>query len=180
MHLHPLRNAPGPPLSAFTTLPHFVAVSRGELNNYLRRLHERYGEMVRIAPDELSFVDPDALRDIYGHGVKGTEGRIPPKAFSRYPEDVYISMLNEPSDAEHARIRRIFSPAFSERALTDQEPLFVNYADQLVRVLQKSNENGQHGIVDMVKLCKCYLLKCELMLTYALDYSQLHNFRYHG
>jgi cytochrome P450 len=146
---------PGPPLSAFTTLPHFLAVSRGELNHYLRRSHERYGEVVRIAPDELSFTNPDALRDIYGHGIKGTQGRIPPKAFARYPEDVYISMLNEPSDAEHARVRRIFSPAFSERALTEQEPVFLKYADQLVSVLQKSSKDGQNGTIDMVKMCKC-------------------------
>jgi cytochrome P450 len=64
-------------------------------------------------------------------------------------------MLNEPSDAEHARVRRIFSPAFSERALTEQEPVFLKYADQLVSVLQKSSKDGQNGTIDMVKMCKC-------------------------
>lgn len=110
--------------------------------------------MVRIAPDEVSFVNPDALRDIYGHGIKGTQGRVPPKAFSRYPEDIYISMLNEPSDTEHARIRRIFSPAFSERALTEQEPVFVKYADQLVRVLQKNRKENPDTSIDMVRMCE--------------------------
>lgn len=155
MYLHPLRNVPGPVLSAFTTLPHFVAVSRGDLNHYLRRLHERYGEVVRIAPDELSFTNPDALRDIYGHGIKGSRGRVPPKALSRYPETVLISMLNEASDTEHARVRRIFSPAFSERALLEQEPVFVKYADQLVRVLQTASRDQPHCAIDMVRMCKC-------------------------
>ena len=141
-------------MSAFTTLPHFIAVSRGELNQYLRRLHERYGEFVRIAPDELSFANPDALRDIYGHGVKGTPGRVPPKAFTRYPENICISMLNDPSDAEHARVRRIFSPAFSERALMEQEPVFSKYADQLVRILQKRSTGKTGEAIDMVQMCK--------------------------
>lgn len=88
-------------------------------------------------PYELSLINSDALRDIHGHGIKGTQRRVPLKAFSRYSENVHISMLNEPDDAEHARVRRIFSPAFSERALTEQEPIFVKYAEQLVRVLQE-------------------------------------------
>jgi cytochrome P450 len=156
VYLHPLRNVPGPTLSAFTTLPHFLAVSRGDVNHYLRRLHERYGKVVRIAPDELSFADLDALRDIYGYGTKGKQGRVPPKAFSRYPENVHISLLNEPNDAEHARVRRIFSPAFSARALTEQEPVFIRYTDQLVRVLQEKNKIGEkNAAVDLVKMCKC-------------------------
>lgn len=29
-------------------------------------LHEEYGPVVRIAPDELAFAGPDAWKDIYG------------------------------------------------------------------------------------------------------------------
>lgn len=29
-------------------------------------MHEKYGEVVRIAPDELSFISPGAWNDIYG------------------------------------------------------------------------------------------------------------------
>jgi hypothetical protein len=32
----------------------------------LVRLHERYGEVVRIAPNVLSFANPQAIKDIYG------------------------------------------------------------------------------------------------------------------
>lgn len=39
---------------------------------------------------------------------------------------------------EHTRVRRIFSPAFSERALKQQEPLFRKYVDQLVRYLDQT------------------------------------------
>ncbi|KAF3045478.1 hypothetical protein E8E12_007001 [Didymella heteroderae] len=138
----------------------------------------RYGEVVRIAPDELSFVNPDALRDIYGHGAKGTQGRVPPKAFSRYPEVVYISMLNEPSDAEHARIRRIFSPAFSERALTEQEPVFVKYADQLVHVLQKKSKEEQHGAVDFVQMFNFTTFDIMADMTFGEPLHMLDNAEY--
>jgi hypothetical protein len=32
------------------------------------RIHKRYGPVVRIAPNEISFVDGDALKRLYGHG----------------------------------------------------------------------------------------------------------------
>lgn len=36
---------------------------------------------------------------------------------------------------DHTRVRRLFSPAFSDRALKEQEPLFQKYVDLLVRKL---------------------------------------------
>jgi hypothetical protein len=84
VYLHALCKVLGPTLSAFTTLPHSIAVSREGLDPYLCRIHERYSDVVRIAPDESSFVNPDALRDIYSHGTKCTQGRVPSKAFSRH------------------------------------------------------------------------------------------------
>ncbi|EAT92397.2 hypothetical protein SNOG_00902 [Parastagonospora nodorum SN15] len=52
-------------------------------------------------------------------------------------------------NAEHARKRKIFSPAFSDRALTAQAPLFLRYADQLVRLLKEGAEQGTK--LDMVR-----------------------------
>ncbi|KAF1933944.1 cytochrome P450 46A1 [Didymella exigua CBS 183.55] len=158
LYLHPLRNVPGPALSAFTILPHFIAVSRGYLNRYLRHLHGRYGQVVRIAPDELSFVDPDALCDIYGYGIKGNQGR--------------------PSDAEYARVRRISSPAFSERALTEQEPVFVKYADQLVRVLQKISYDEPKSAIDVVKMFNFTTFDVMADMTFGEPLHMLDNTEY--
>jgi hypothetical protein len=35
----------------------------------VKKLHDRYGPVVRIAPGELSYNDPDAWQDIYGNRV---------------------------------------------------------------------------------------------------------------
>ncbi|KAF4457800.1 cytochrome P-450 monooxygenase CYP65A1 [Fusarium austroafricanum] len=43
----------------------------------------------------------------------------------------------------HTRVRRLFSPAFSERALKQQEPLFKKYTDLLV---YKISEVGSEGV----------------------------------
>lgn len=123
-------------------------------------LHAQYGEVVRVSPDELSFINPDAWRDIYGHGSgqgKGTRGSVPPKFWQWYskPSNGVASLITEESASEHARVRRIFKPAFSDRALKDQEPLFMKYVEQLVGNLRKAvSEEPEHEF-DMVKNYNC-------------------------
>lgn len=34
-------------------------------------IHHKYGDVVRIAPNELSFYSPQSYQDIYGHVSKG-------------------------------------------------------------------------------------------------------------
>jgi cytochrome P450 len=59
-------------------------------------------------------------------------------------------MISVSDDAAHARARKIFSPAFSDRALTQQAPLFSKYADQLVKNLRDGSTKGQK--LDMVRM----------------------------
>lgn len=44
-------------------------------------------------------------------------------------------MVNTASIPDHSRVRRLFSPAFSDRALKQQEPLFKQYTDLLMTKL---------------------------------------------
>lgn len=54
-------------------LPATLALVRGNQHIYYRGLHEKYGPVVRVSPDELSFVSVDAREEIYGSRVG--EGR---------------------------------------------------------------------------------------------------------
>lgn len=55
------------------------------------------------------------------------------------------------SHENHARVRRLFSPAFSERSLKKQEPLFRKYADLLMYKLSEVGEDGKKP-VDLTQL----------------------------
>lgn len=56
VYFHPLRNFPGPPLAGATTWWRaYIEVYRGEsLTHKLFDLHEQYGDVVRISPNEVS------------------------------------------------------------------------------------------------------------------------------
>jgi cytochrome P450 len=161
VYFHPLAGFPGPRLGAFTRLPRNVAVWRGRLHKYVQALHEQYGDVVRVGPDELSFLHPDAWRDIYGHGQgqgKGIRGSVPPKDFlwgGLIAPNGVESILEEQKPEDHLRVRRIFEPAFSDRALKEQEPLFMKYVDQLVRNLRGEVREQPEKRFDMVKNYNC-------------------------
>lgn len=62
---------PGPALSRFTSLVlkwHELGANR---TMYIHRLHLKYGPVVRVAPNEVSFTSPTALKEIYGSGGSG-------------------------------------------------------------------------------------------------------------
>ncbi|KAF2645032.1 cytochrome P450 [Massarina eburnea CBS 473.64] len=154
LYFHPLARFPGPKLHAATRIPQHIGTWNGETHKRIARIHEQYGPVVRIAPDELSFIDAQAWKDVYGHGTKGTRGSAPHKAWERYSSslDESSASLVTAHDADHARMRRIFTPAFSDRALKEQEPLFMKYVTLLVELLRTGTTKDAEQKFDMVKL----------------------------
>lgn len=53
---------------------------------------------------------------------------------------------------DHARQRKIFAPAFSDRALKQQEPLLTKYANQLVARLRDGIREDPDKPIDMIRL----------------------------
>jgi hypothetical protein len=71
LFFHPLRKFPGPLLERASGIPWALRQIAGVQARHTQKLHERYGPVVRIGPKHLSFTDPKAWKDIYGHRVGG-------------------------------------------------------------------------------------------------------------
>ena len=56
----------GPFLASFTDLWKIWYAFTGSQKQLYVDIHEKYGDIVRVGPKELSFADPRAIRDIYG------------------------------------------------------------------------------------------------------------------
>ncbi|KAI1415600.1 cytochrome P450 [Hypoxylon sp. FL1857] len=67
---HPLHHIPGPRLAAATYLPEFWydVVKFGRYTHEIMKMHEIYGPVVRISPDEVHCSDVDFLDEIYTLG----------------------------------------------------------------------------------------------------------------
>lgn len=149
IYFHPLRKFPGPKLYAASRLPYVIAATQGRILRVINDAHERYGDIVRVAPNELSFTTGEtAWQEIYGfRGGKKEEFQKDLFWYSR-PVNGVRSIISA-NRQDHSRMRRVFSHAFSDKALRDQEPLIQRYVELLIRRLREKTENGE--TFDLVK-----------------------------
>lgn len=61
-----LAGIPGPKEAIVSRFWMYWRSRQGDMHKVLPKLHAKYGKLVRIAPDELSVADLDAIREIYG------------------------------------------------------------------------------------------------------------------
>ena len=107
-------------------------------------LHQEYGEIVRIHPDELSVVAP-AYQDIFA-----SRPSLPkPDIGVMKPPNQAPSLVTARSIKEHDRMRHVLSHAFSERALKEQEPIIQKYVDLLIAQLLDQSIANEDGIVTL-------------------------------
>ena len=64
--LHPLHDVPGPFVASFSKLWINIRHFRGTYHDDILEVHRKYGPVVRIMPNEVSFVDREALKVLYG------------------------------------------------------------------------------------------------------------------
>lgn len=139
---------PGPRLRAASQVPYLAALWTGYHHRAVEKLHARYGPVVRLAPNNLSFINPEAWKDIYAHKkTRDLEMIKDPEWYVRNPDAPHIVNGNH---EEHARYRRLYSPGFSARSLREQEPLIQGYVNMFVRGLVRACEHGETP-VDMVQ-----------------------------
>lgn len=109
------------------------------------KLHERYGDIVRIAPDELAFSHPDAWKDIFGH--RNGEPEMAKAKWFYCPLDEPLHIVNEEPN-EHKKLRRQMAHGFSDRGMRAQEPLIRKYVDLLLKRLHENCKTSSVVISD--------------------------------
>jgi hypothetical protein len=111
----PLRKFLGLVLAAATPLESNIHHIIGDTHLHTERLHVKYGEIIRIALDQLSFIiNEEAWKDIsmYRQDANGKAVKQMHKATRRPDQNGVYSILNA-SDDVHARQRKMLSHAFS-------------------------------------------------------------------
>ncbi|KAK5637395.1 hypothetical protein RRF57_013107 [Xylaria bambusicola] len=162
LYLHPLRVYPGPKLSAITRIPYWIACLKGDQVRWLATLHRKYGPVVRFGPDDLSYADGRAWKDIClvpkGKKENGKDTEFHAPSANGVPNIVCQNDI-----AHHTRLRRALLPAFSEKALKAQEPLLQKYANLVIARGREMRE------LDMSKLMNFAMF--DIMAEFAFGES---------
>ena len=140
LHFHPLKSFPGPILNRLTRLVWVYHICIGDWVLQVSAMHEKYGPVVRVAPDELSFIDPIAWKDIYGSQPSGELPKAVEfiRASRKFPPSILLAEGRE----EHRMLRRRLALGFSEQVMRMQESLIGSYVDLLVKRLRENCNGG--------------------------------------
>lgn len=149
---HPLARYPGPLLWRIWRLPYLYSSYTGFLHIDIYNLHMKYGDVVRIAPDELSFADSSARECI--HSNSGGSPPFPKSTVWHSPQVGRTPAITNAFDRqEHTRLRRKMEPAFNEKAVQRQEPIIHGYVDLFLETLREKTKGQEDrtAVVDIVK-----------------------------
>ncbi|KAK6224302.1 cytochrome p450 [Colletotrichum tabaci] len=153
--LHPLRHYPGPKLAGVTRAYYLFFDVRGVSHWKVKEWHEKYGDVVRIAPGELSYTSGQAWQAIYGFPNKDGTGNFEKDAQWWNKNVNGVENILTADHAGHKRMRRLQNPAFSDKALKAQESVITGYVKLLIHKLHgeasgAADADGADGaVVDM-------------------------------
>lgn len=89
--------------------------------------HKRLGKIVRVGPNNVSFVGRQAVKDIYGHGTPAQKDK-----FYISFTGTHESSLDSTNRQAHSEKRKRLAAAFSQKRIADMEHLVVDDVQKLL------------------------------------------------
>ncbi|KAH9909917.1 cytochrome P450 [Xylariomycetidae sp. FL2044] len=139
----PLRAVPGPKAFAATKWRLAYADYRGTRTRVIHALHEKYGPVVRIAPDEVSFASLAALRTIYGAG-SGFERTEFYRMFDVYGRQNLFTFAGV---REHGERKKLLAHAYAKSAVLSPtgvaKPLIERNVRSFLDLIEKDADSAR-------------------------------------
>ncbi len=125
----PLRNIPGPLPAKLTSQWLLFIDLAGNRTTYIHKLHQKYGPIVRIGPNEVSFASVDAIRDIY----LGQKPFMKSVAYENFGRKGVFQMRDK---EEHRQRQKRINHVFSQSVLLEMEPLMKEEIENLLKAVE--------------------------------------------
>ena len=127
LFFNPLNRFPGSYGARLSKFDFVFRLTKMDGHHKLYAMHQKYGKFVRIGPNDLSVSDPDSVQIVQGQNSKCTKAQW-------YSQDTPLISIHTTRDrAMHDRRRRIWSPAFSDKALRGYESRVQKYNDMFIQ-----------------------------------------------
>ncbi|KAI0003504.1 cytochrome P450 [Xylariaceae sp. FL0662B] len=154
VYFHPLAKYPGPKLAAMTNWVFNYNYLKGDIVQWQDEVHKKYGEVVRLGHDRLSYITASALKEIMSYQTSTRKSNPKCAEFNHPAPNGCDNIVTTRDDRYHGQLRRVLSNAFSEKALRKQQSLIQAYADKLTRLIRKyiAEDHEHRPAVDLVEL----------------------------
>ncbi|KAK4160016.1 putative cytochrome P450 pisatin demethylase [Cladorrhinum sp. PSN259] len=132
-----LNKYPGPFLASLTDWWRFFDVYRRRPERTHIELHRKYGPVVRLGPNTLSFSDPDSLKTIYGLNKGFIKSEFYVVQQSVVKGHSLPSLFSTTDNDFHMQFRRCVNSAFAMSALVQYEPFVDNTTKLFLKQTEK-------------------------------------------
>lgn len=137
-----LRDIPAPSFAGLSNLWLLIQARQGKRFLSVNAAHDKYGKLVRIAPNHVSVADDNAIQAIYGHG----NGFLKADYYDAFVS-IQRGLFNTRDRAEHTRKRKTIAHTFSTKSISQFEEymtsnlnIFVKQWDTLSDTAQKAGQ----------------------------------------
>ena len=178
VYFHPLRKFPGPITRTGVHAGDYWHLFRGTHPQSVKELHDIYGDVVRIRPDSLTFRNAAAWKDIYGSRPGKGQLRKDPRFYTIGGEEDQTNIVYS-NDADHSRMRKLLSHAFSDTALRQQEPIMAGYFELLIQKLKARIDGPTNGVVDLSQWYNFLTFDIVGDMCFGEPFDALENGEYH-
>lgn len=144
---HPLSKVPGPLLAKFTTYYIILLDLVGNRTTTIHSLHEKFGPVVRVGPDELSFSEPSIVKELYGQGTPYLKAKWY-DYFNWKPGGIFSIRPRK----ESATRRKLLSHAFSQSAFLAAEGSVHDLISKLVKRLEQRSGKSVDALQEFRRL----------------------------
>ncbi|KAI1868030.1 uncharacterized protein JN550_006518 [Neoarthrinium moseri] len=157
----PLWSIPGPWPARFTKLWYFWKLRGGHFEAVNKDLHDKYGPIVRYAPNRYSFNDTHASKAIYGLGNHFTKSDW----YDASSNPGAWSLFADRDVSRHARNRRLYQNIYSMSSVVAYEGFVFECAELFC---ERLTELAQWGLpFNMGYWLQCYAFDVIGCITYS-------------
>ncbi|KAI1811655.1 putative cytochrome P450 [Poronia punctata] len=167
LYFSPIAKFPGPALAALTfwyeAYYDFISEGGGQFAFHLKRLHERYGPIVRISPDELHIDDPEFYDEIFcnSHPSRPIDKTDKFKYRLNIPQSVVSTVHAE----KHRHRRAAIAPFFSmtrTRSYNDDLQVIID------RISHRLSNDFSGQVIHLNQMWACLTADMIRELAFAL------------
>ncbi|KAI9508110.1 cytochrome P450 [Russula earlei] len=172
---HPLARFPGPRGAACTRWwLAYMELGRGiSLADLRVELHQKYGDIIRIAPNELHFARPSAFNEIYNAQNKWDKDHEFYRAF-----DANESFFAQRDHLNAKHRRALISNLFSRSAISELQRLIQDQLERLCDALEERHIAGKSS--DLYLAFQCFSADTIATFLFSNSFDQLSFPDFHG
>lgn len=149
---HPLRHIPGPLRTKCSSLWLLYHQYIGDHCTAIHSLHNVYGPVVRVAPNDIDMAKIDALGPIY----TDQGGFDKSDYYSKYDILGYATIFSTLSSAMRSSRAKVVGPIFSAQSIREASETISGYANKMVRRMGVEAKTGRR--VDILRLLRAFAL----------------------